>query len=152
VHGFHKHPGGTFFIKAEFLSGPGAQVDEAVFNKGATIVDPNDDPALVFQVDYTHKGGKRQMLVGGTQTAVHYHMFHALGLLAAGLLAAPIPPSAWLRWSGGLMCGGIALFCDSFYVLSVTQWRWLEVVTPLGGLAFILAWALFVMADFKTSA
>lgn len=91
-------------------------------------------------------------MLGVYQTAVHYHMFHALGLLAAGFLATQIPVSGYLKWSGWLMVLGIVLFCGSLYVLSVTQWRWLGIVTPFGGTAFILAWALFVTAAFKTSA
>jgi uncharacterized membrane protein YgdD (TMEM256/DUF423 family) len=91
-------------------------------------------------------------MLGVYQTAVHYHMFHALGLLAVGFLATQVPVSGYLKWSGWLMCTGIVLFSGSLYVLSVTQWRWLGAVTPLGGTAFILAWALFVTAAFKASA
>ena len=91
-------------------------------------------------------------MLGVYHTAVQYHMFHALGLLAVGFLATQIPASTYLKWSGWLMFVGIVLFSGSLYVLSVTQWRWLGIVTPFGGTAFILAWALFVMAAFKASA
>ncbi len=91
-------------------------------------------------------------MLGVYHTAVQYHMFHALGLLAVGFLATQVPVSACLKWSGWLMFIGIVLFSGSLYALSVTQWRWLGIVTPFGGTAFILAWALFVMAAFKTSA
>jgi uncharacterized membrane protein YgdD (TMEM256/DUF423 family) len=85
------------------------------------------------------------------QTGVHYHLFHALGLLVVGLLAAQITDSAALRWSGWLMLAGIVLFCGSLYVLSVSGLRWLGVVTPFGGVAFVVAWALFVVAVVKSS-
>ena len=83
------------------------------------------------------------------QTGVHYHLFHALGLIAVGLVATQIPTSAYLKWSGWLMLAGIVLFSGSLYVLSVSGLRWLGMVTPFGGLAFILSWTLFVIAVFK---
>ncbi|BAV34441.1 membrane protein [Sulfuricaulis limicola] len=85
------------------------------------------------------------------QTAVHYHLFHALGLLAVGLVASQIADSVWLKWSGWLMLAGIILFSGSLYVLSVSGWRWLGMVTPFGGLAFIAAWIVFVIAIAKSS-
>lgn len=85
------------------------------------------------------------------QTGVHYHLFHALGLIAVGLAATQIPASAYLKWSGWLMLAGIILFSGSLYVLSVTGLRWLGMVTPFGGLAFILSWTQFVIAVLKAS-
>ena len=85
------------------------------------------------------------------QTGVHYHLFHALGLLVVGLVAMHISDSAYLRWSGWLMLVGIVLFSGSLYVLSVTGLRWLGAITPFGGVSFIAAWVLFVVALFKVS-
>lgn len=85
------------------------------------------------------------------QTGVHYHLFHALGLLAVGLVASQIADSVWLKWSGWLMLLGIILFSGSLYVLSVSGLRWLGMVTPFGGLAFIAAWIVFVIAIAKST-
>lgn len=85
------------------------------------------------------------------QTGVHYHLFHALGLLAVGLVATQVADSVWLKWSGWLMLIGIILFSGSLYVLSVSGLRWLGMVTPFGGLAFIAAWIVFVIAIAKSS-
>jgi len=79
-------------------------------------------------------------------TGVEYHVFHALGLLTVGLVAAQLPESALLKWSGWLMLAGIVLFSGSLYALALSGERWLGAVTPAGGLAFIAAWALFVAA------
>lgn len=84
------------------------------------------------------------------QTGVHYHLFHALGLLAAGLLVMQLPASIFLKWSGWIMQFGIVLFSGSLYVMSVTGLRWLGMVTPIGGLMFIAAWILFVLAVAKS--
>ncbi len=85
------------------------------------------------------------------QTGVHYHLFHALGLVAVGLVATQIPASAYLRWSGWLMLAGIVLFSGSLYVLSVSGLRWLGMITPFGGVAFIAAWIVFVIAIAKSA-
>ncbi|HTP94811.1 MAG TPA: DUF423 domain-containing protein [Burkholderiales bacterium] len=83
-------------------------------------------------------------------TAVQYHFWHALGLLAIGLAAPRIGDSALTHWAGWLMFAGIALFCGSLYVLSLSGVRWLGAITPFGGAAFIVGWALFALAAFRT--
>jgi len=83
------------------------------------------------------------------QTGVHYHLFHALGLLVVGVVATQIVDSISLKWAGWLMLTGIILFSGSLYIMSLGGMRWLGMVTPFGGLAFIAAWILFVMAIIK---
>ena len=80
------------------------------------------------------------------RTGVEYHFYHALGLLAVGLAAAQLPESALLRWSGWLMLAGIVVFSGSLNALALSGQRWLGAVTPLGGVAFLAAWALFAAA------
>lgn len=77
------------------------------------------------------------------QTAVQYHLVHALGLLLVGAVALQLGQGTALRWSGWLMFGGILLFSGSLYVLCLTGARWLGMVTPLGGLVFLAAWLVF---------
>jgi uncharacterized membrane protein YgdD (TMEM256/DUF423 family) len=86
------------------------------------------------------------------QTAVDYHVYHALGVLAVGLLALRLR-AALLRWSGWAMLAGIALFSGSLYALALGAPRWLGAVTPVGGTLFILGWALLaasIMQDRST--
>lgn len=83
------------------------------------------------------------------QTGVQYHVYHALGLLAVGVLALHFPDSGYLRWAGWLMLAGILLFSGSLYLLSMSGIRWLGAVTPLGGVSFIFAWILLVIAVIK---
>ena len=77
-------------------------------------------------------------------TAVQYHFYHALGLIAVGLLRNHFPDSKMIAASGWIMLAGIVLFSGSLYVLSLTGVRWLGAITPLGGVAFLAAWALLV--------
>lgn len=79
-------------------------------------------------------------------TGIEYHVLHALGLLAVGLVAAQLPDSAVLKWSGWLMLAGIVLFSGSLYALALSGERWVGAVTPVGGVAFLAAWALFIAA------
>lgn len=80
------------------------------------------------------------------ETAVHYHIYHALGLLVVGLLLWRLPESATLRGSGLLMTGGLLLFSGSLYGLALSGVRWLGAITPIGGLAFLAAWLLLAIA------
>jgi len=80
------------------------------------------------------------------QTAVQYHFYHALGLLAVGVIALHLPESGWLKASGWTMLAGIVVFSGSLYILSVTGIKWLGAITPIGGTAFIAAWILLCIA------
>jgi uncharacterized membrane protein YgdD (TMEM256/DUF423 family) len=84
------------------------------------------------------------------QTGVQYHFYHALGLLALGLIAVHIPESSLLRWAGWLMFAGILIFSGSLYVLAVSGLRWLGAITPIGGTAFIAAWLLLMRAVWRS--
>ncbi len=84
------------------------------------------------------------------QTAVNYHVYHALGLLAVGLLALHLPESALLRWAGILLAVGVLLFSGSLYALSLSGIRWLGAITPFGGIAFMIAWLLLAVAVIRT--
>ncbi len=79
-------------------------------------------------------------------TAVEYHFWHALGLLAVGLACLHLPDSFWLRAAGWLLAAGVLLFSGSLYLLVLSGARWLGAVTPFGGLAFVLGWLAFVIA------
>lgn len=85
------------------------------------------------------------------KTAVDYHFYHALGLLAIGSLMLYAPSSAILRGSGILMAVGLLLFSGSLYVLALSGIRWIGAITPLGGISFLLAWLLWIMAVMRMS-
>jgi len=79
------------------------------------------------------------------QTAVQYHAWHALGLLAVGLAGFHVE-GHWLKAAGWLLLAGIALFSGSLYALALGAPRALGMVTPVGGLAFILGWLALGLA------
>ena len=85
-------------------------------------------------------------LLAAYQTGVQYHLWHALGVLAIGIVAVHLPASYALKWAGWLMLAGIALFSGSLYALAITGVRGLGAITPFGGAAFIVAWVAFAWA------
>ncbi len=82
-------------------------------------------------------------------TAVQYHMAHALGLILVGILIRLTSPSGLLNWAGILLLAGIVIFSGSLYLLSITGLRWFGAITPIGGLSFLLGWVLLAVAAIK---
>jgi len=83
-------------------------------------------------------------------TAVQYHFWHALALLGVALASTHLPDSLWLRSAGWLFVAGLLLFCGSLYVLAFGAPRQTGLLTPLGGLCFILAWLAFAGAALRS--
>ena len=81
-------------------------------------------------------------------TGVTYQLFHTLALLAVALLAAQLP-GRLIVWSGVLFCLGIVLFSGSLYALTLSGLRPLGIVTPFGGLAFLLGWLCLGLAAWR---
>ena len=71
------------------------------------------------------------------ETAARYHMFHALALILAGVLATSIRGAHTAGW---LFQIGIVLFSGSLYALALTGAKGLGAVTPFGGVAFLAGW------------
>lgn len=77
------------------------------------------------------------------EVGVRYHMYHALGLLAVAWATSRWPESN-LTAAGWAFIVGIIIFSGSLYILSMTGMRWFGAITPLGGLAFLIGWAILV--------
>lgn len=79
-------------------------------------------------------------------TAVQYQMFHALGLIAVGILLLILNSQKLLRLAGFAFLIGTILFSGSLYTIALISIKNLGLVTPLGGLFFIVGWLLIVSA------
>lgn len=90
-------------------------------------------------------------MLSAWETAVLYHLVHTAALLATTLFAVTreATESRWLNRAGLWWALGIVLFSGSLYVLALGGPRWLGPVTPLGGLAFIIGWAMLLPAAAK---
>ena len=80
-------------------------------------------------------------LVTVYQTGVQYHLIHAVGLVLVGILVHWLPDCWPFKAAGWLLLVGIILFSGSLYLLVITEIRYLGLITPLGGVAFIVGWA-----------
>lgn len=70
------------------------------------------------------------------RTAVEYHFWHALALgIAVGVGQGKTRRAAVLAF-----VIGIVLFSGSLYALALGAPRWTGIVTPVGGLAFVVGW------------
>lgn len=85
------------------------------------------------------------------QTGVQYHLVHALGLLLIGILCHLMPEPSLVRSAGWMIMAGIVLFSGSLYVMTLSGIRALGMITPLGGVAFLIGWLLIVVAAWKSA-
>ncbi|MGP9832663.1 DUF423 domain-containing protein [Marinobacter sp. NSM] len=83
------------------------------------------------------------------QTAVSYQMYHALVLVVASLMPALGLSQRLLGVACGFWLAGIVLFSGSLYLLVLSGHHWLGPVTPIGGVCFMIGWALLVAAALK---
>ena len=83
------------------------------------------------------------------QTAVTYQMYHSIALVLLALLAAQGLSRKLLAWSAGFFLAGILLFSGSLYLLVLTDIRWIGPITPLGGLCFMVGWALLITSGLR---
>lgn len=88
------------------------------------------------------------------QTGVQYQMYHALALLLLGILYERFAYNTTV-WAGWSFAAGILLFSGSLYLLTafkakgVVGLSGVGIITPFGGLLFILGWALLLAALLK---
>jgi len=82
-------------------------------------------------------------------TAVEYHVYHALALLAVGLLARSLQ-APLLNAAGACFALGVLLFSGSLYALALSGIRVLGAITPLGGLLFLAGWACLLVVGLKS--
>lgn len=87
------------------------------------------------------------------KTAADYQMMHGIGLILIGMLnkydsrhdskQGNIPNhTRFNNITAIFMLAGIILFSGSLYLLTLTQIKWLGIITPFGGVCFLIAWLL----------
>ncbi|MES2871166.1 MAG: DUF423 domain-containing protein [Pseudomonadota bacterium] len=81
-------------------------------------------------------------------TGVTYQLVHTLALLGVALLATQIQ-SRLVTWAGVSFALGIVLFSGSLYVLTMTGISKLGIITPIGGLAFLVGWLCLGLAAWR---
>jgi uncharacterized membrane protein YgdD (TMEM256/DUF423 family) len=74
------------------------------------------------------------------QKGVQYQMYHIFALLAVGLLLKFFPDMGLFNTAGWFFLAGIILFSGSLYVYSTTAIRFFALITPIGGVCFLVGW------------
>lgn len=76
------------------------------------------------------------------EKAVNYQMFHTMALLVTGLALFKIDAGS-LKIAGWFFLIGIILFSGSLYLYSTTGISKLAMITPFGGVTFLIGWVIF---------
>ncbi len=79
------------------------------------------------------------------ETGVRYQVYHALGLFALASFGGPDK-------SGWCFVGGIVLFSGSLYLLALTGERRLGMITPIGGVLFLIGWGCLLFRGYPQAA
>ena len=84
-------------------------------------------------------------LLANWNTAADYLGLHALALLACGLTLLHRPEAGLVNWAGWAFLIGVCLFSGSLFAMTLTGLRQLGMITPIGGVLLIIAWALLAV-------
>ncbi|MBV34812.1 MAG: hypothetical protein CMP47_05060 [Rickettsiales bacterium] len=78
---------------------------------------------------------------------VNYQVYHAIGLLAIGIIFAQFPNKKTL-FSGWMMFVGIVGFSGGLYFYAITQEEWVRSIIPVGGVLLISSWIALIWGIF----
>lgn len=84
-------------------------------------------------------------------TAVQYHLIHAVALVAIGALAAAMP-NANFNTAGLLLTIGTLVFSGALYTLAIFDLRIMGAVAPIGGALMVAGWAVLLLAVLRLPA
>jgi uncharacterized membrane protein YgdD (TMEM256/DUF423 family) len=86
------------------------------------------------------------------ETGVKYQVYHAFAILLCGVLNIVLNTKKF-NLSSNLFIIGIILFSFSLYILSFREYidgiRYIGIITPLGGISFIIAWLFIAFQTYK---
>jgi len=73
------------------------------------------------------------------KTAANYQLLHGIGLILIGILNKQ-NTGRCNTVAAVFMFAGIILFSGSLYALTLSGIKWLGIITPFGGICFLIAW------------
>jgi len=76
------------------------------------------------------------------KTGVQYQIFHGIALIITGILSIVLEVN--LNTVGYLFIIGIFLFSFTLYLIAIYKYSFLGMIAPIGGLSFIVAWAILL--------
>ena len=86
-------------------------------------------------------------------TAVQYQMFHAAALILIGILMSAKLFGEMKQLKTAMICmnAGIFFFSGSLFVLALSGIKVLGAITPVGGVFFLIGWAMVIAATLKAA-
>ena len=86
-------------------------------------------------------------------TAVQYQMFHAAALILIGILMSAKLFGEMKQLKTAMICmnAGIFFFSGSLFVLALSGIKVLGAITPVGGVFFLIGWAMLIAATLKAA-
>ena len=88
--------------------------------------------------------------VDAYELATRYHFFHALTMLAIGILMNQLKQNS-IKVSATLILTGTVLFSGSLYIMALLNTTKVVLITPIGGLFLLAGWALLVYSLVRKS-
>ena len=82
------------------------------------------------------------------ETGARYHMYHALAIALAAFAIRDAAAGA-AATACAFFLAGILLFSGSLYLLSLTGARAFAIVTPIGGVCFLIGWGALALAAMR---
>ncbi|MCT2538258.1 DUF423 domain-containing protein [Aquibacillus koreensis] len=82
------------------------------------------------------------------EKAVNYQMFHTIALFLVGFLLTKYEGTSFVT-AGWFFFAGIILFSGSLYIYATTSVKVFAMITPFGGVAFLIGWILLGYAIVK---
>lgn len=78
------------------------------------------------------------------ETAARYQMYHALALLAVGIISLR-PRSSVVQSAGWAMTAGVVIFSGCLYALVLSGQKVLGAIVPIGGVLMLVGWGLLAL-------
>ncbi|MCP3027518.1 DUF423 domain-containing protein [Halobacillus sp. A5] len=94
------------------------------------------------------EGKVSEKSLGQWEKAVNYQMFHTMALFITGLLMSKLQTGI-MSGAGWFFFIGILLFSGSLYIYAVSSIKMFAMITPFGGLSFLVGWILLGYAVIK---
>lgn len=82
------------------------------------------------------------------EKAVDYQMFHTTAIFVTALLMTKLSSTSLVS-AGWFFLIGILLFSGSLYIYSTSGIKFLAMITPFGGVAFLIGWVLLGYATVR---
>lgn len=84
-------------------------------------------------------------------TAIQYQMLHAVAIVLVGILMSKAIFGEVKQLKIAVICfnAGVIFFTGSLMVLALTGIKVLGAITPIGGVLFLIGWAMIISATLK---